>query len=129
MERHVALGATAENGAMRMVPGSHLWPDATQTLEEIADYAADGRALPGTFEGHAVREVDCPVQKGYVHFHSGSAWHCSLPNWTHAPRCAIALFYVVRGARFDGANRWAKDYEGEHGQLLEPAYYPLVEVS
>lgn len=120
--------ATADNGAMRMVPGSHLWPDGTQVLEETAEYASDGRPLPESFAGHVIREVDCPVQKGYVHFHSSSTWHCSLPNWTHAPRCAIAFFYVAYGARFDGENRWAKDYEGEHGEPLNPAYYPLVEV-
>jgi ectoine hydroxylase-related dioxygenase (phytanoyl-CoA dioxygenase family) len=120
--------ATVDNGAMRMVPGSHTWPDATEIMTDVAEYAADGRALPESFDGHQVHEVDCPVPRGYVHFHHGSTWHCSLPNWAEVPRCAIGMFFVVHGARFDGTSRWAKDYDGAHNDLISPDYYPLVEV-
>jgi phytanoyl-CoA hydroxylase len=118
--------ADEDNGAMSMVPGSHLWGDASDVLEQIADHAADGRPLPTEYKGHAVDSVLCPVPRGYPHFHDGHTWHGSGPNWSDRPRCAIGLFFVGADVRFDGDNMWAKDYEGRHGEPLDPEFYPLV---
>lgn len=118
--------ADEDNGAMTMVPGSHLWGDASDFLAEVEQYAADGRPLPKEYDGHAIETVLCPVPCGFAHLHSGRTWHCSGPNWSDRPRSAIGLFFVGGDVRFDGNNMWAKDYEGEHGQPLSPEHYPLV---
>jgi ectoine hydroxylase-related dioxygenase (phytanoyl-CoA dioxygenase family) len=88
--------ATEENGCMQMVPGSHLWGDAS-------DLAGDGWALsqlPRTYQGHRVRPVSRPVRKGHVHFHHEMTWHCSPPNWTDTKRRALAIHYIGAEDRY-----------------------------
>jgi phytanoyl-CoA hydroxylase len=118
--------ADGDNGAMSMVPGSHRWGDASELLEEVAQYAGDGRPLPAEYQGQRIETVLCPVPRGSAHLHSGSTWHGSGPNWSDRPRSAIGLFYVGAQVRFDGGSVWAKDYDGEHGQPLNAEFYPLV---
>ncbi|MFI7068846.1 phytanoyl-CoA dioxygenase family protein [Micromonospora sediminicola] len=119
--------ADADNGAMSMVPGSHQWGDASDFLEGIADHAADGRPLPDSYGDHKIQSTLCPVPRGYAHFHSGSTWHGSGPNWSDRPRCAIGLFFVGADVRFDGNSMWAKDYEGKHGEPLDAEFYPRLD--
>ncbi|WP_315833464.1 phytanoyl-CoA dioxygenase family protein [Bradyrhizobium prioriisuperbiae] len=121
--------ADEENGAMSMVPGSQNWGDASEFIEEIASYAGDDRPLPNNYGGRAVDVELCPVKKGCVHFHTGLTWHASGPNWSSRPRCGIALHYVVAPVRFDATHKFAKDYGGAHGNLLDPELYPLVAIS
>ena len=65
-----------ENGCMSMVPGLHLWGDAIDFLNTVPDYGS----LPGSYQGHRVEAVPCPVKKGEVHFHRALNWHGSHAN-------------------------------------------------
>lgn len=82
--------ATAENGCLRMVPGSHLWGDAS----DLAGDAWGLARLPEVYHGHLVRPVLRPVRTGEVHFHHDMTWHCSGPNKTGAKRRAFAILYI-----------------------------------
>ncbi|WP_194925909.1 phytanoyl-CoA dioxygenase family protein [Catenulispora pinisilvae] len=122
-------GADEDNGAMWMVPGSHGWGDATDHMERLAEHVGAADQIPDVYQGHEVSRHLCPVPKGYVHFHDAFTWHCSGPNWSDRSRSAIGLFFVTADVRFDGENKWAKDYEGEHGQPLDTRFYPEVTYS
>ncbi len=116
--------ADAENGCMRMVPGSHLWGDHVKFLEALPNFDA----MPPSFEGHDLRVVSCPVNKGEVHFHHGLTWHGSGPNLSGRPRRAIALHYMTDETRYDAS--------GDHvmkpfvtvtdGEVLSGERFPLV---
>lgn len=120
-------GADEENGAMWMVPGSYEWGNAESTLESLGASVDTSATLPDQYCGHPVTREPCPVPKGWMHIHDGYTWHCSSSNWSERPRNAIGLFYVSADALFDGASKWAKDYEGEDGQPLDDQLYPRVE--
>jgi hypothetical protein len=122
-------GADEENGAMWMVPGSHCWGEAGEYLEQFSERVQAEDELPAEYHGHPVTRELCEVPKGSVHFHDAFTWHCSGPNWSDRARSAIGLFFVTDDVRFDGGNRWAKDYEGAHGESLYPEFYPVVEYS
>ncbi|MEU1880040.1 phytanoyl-CoA dioxygenase family protein [Streptosporangium sp. NPDC020072] len=119
-------GADKENGAMQMVPGSHGWGDATEHMDLLADRVDAKDEIPDDYRGHQVKRELCPVPKGHVHFHDAFTWHCSGSNWSDRPRSALGLFFVTADVRFDGQNRWAKDYEGEHEKHLDSQFYPAV---
>ncbi len=119
--------ADEDNGAMYMVEGSHKWGDASEFLNEVADYAGERRPLPPTYGGENVTISPCPVPQGHVHFHDCRTWHSSGPNWSDRTRCAIGMFFVDADVLFDGNNKWAKDYVGVHGAHLDSEAYPLVE--
>ncbi|KAL2011438.1 hypothetical protein VTN00DRAFT_4156 [Thermoascus crustaceus] len=64
---------TAENGATRIVPGSHLWDSKRRpTLEE---------SIPTV----------CPA--GSVIYFLGTTWHCGGPNTSDKPRRAATVQY------------------------------------
>lgn len=69
---------TAENGAIRVVPGSHRW----------------GR-LPDDPSGHP-EEVLLTAPAGTVVVMNAHAWHGGTENRTGRPRCALHSFYVRR---------------------------------
>ncbi|HVU15047.1 MAG TPA: phytanoyl-CoA dioxygenase family protein, partial [Phototrophicaceae bacterium] len=87
----VALDDVAEdNGCMSMVPGSYLWGNNIDFLHTLKSYDA----MPGEFDGHELKVVSCPVNKGEVHFHHALTWHGSHANTSGRPRRAIALHYM-----------------------------------
>lgn len=125
----IALNDTdAENGAMTMVVGSHKWGEAFEFMDEVSMYAKDGQPLPEKYLDKKVKVVVSQVPAGFVHFHDALTWHCSGPNWSSRPRCAIGLHLVAADVRFDANHKYAKDYDGIHGENLDPSLYPLVEL-
>ncbi|KAL1966010.1 hypothetical protein VTN77DRAFT_4950 [Rasamsonia byssochlamydoides] len=70
---HAIDDFTADNGATRMVPGSHLWDSKRRpTMEE---------SIP----------MVCPA--GSVIYFLGTTWHCGGPNTTDKPRRAATVQY------------------------------------
>jgi ectoine hydroxylase-related dioxygenase (phytanoyl-CoA dioxygenase family) len=67
---------TAENGATRLVPGSHLWPKAPNPLERYDTIAAE-------------------MTKGSVLVWVGSLWHGGGANVTDTRRMGIAMNYCA----------------------------------
>jgi ectoine hydroxylase-related dioxygenase (phytanoyl-CoA dioxygenase family) len=74
---------TAENGAIRAVPGSHAWKQLPQQV--LADPAA---AHPD--------EVLVTGPAGTVVVMNAHAWHAGTENRTARPRCALHAFYCRR---------------------------------
>ncbi len=67
---------TEENGATRLVPGSHLWADAPNPLEHYETIAAE-------------------MEKGSVLVWVGSLWHGGGANHTDTRRVGIAMNYCA----------------------------------
>lgn len=95
-----------ENGCMSMVPGSHLWGNASEYLHALASFGD----LRGEYQGHPITVTPCPVPAGHVHFHHALTWHGSPANTSGRPRRAIALHYMTEETRYRAS--------GDH--LLKP---------
>lgn len=110
--------ATTENGCLRMVPGSHSWGDAS-------DLAGDDWGIgrnPGTYHGHEVKEVACPMRAGEVEFHHGLTWHCTAPNPTSGPRRALAILLFNADAKYREGGRtvFPELSEGDSMETIAP---------
>jgi ectoine hydroxylase-related dioxygenase (phytanoyl-CoA dioxygenase family) len=77
---------TAENGATRVIPGSHRW--ATLPAEALADPA----------EAHP-DQILVTGQAGSVVVFNAHLWHSGRNNGTDRPRHAIHAFFVRRDAK------------------------------
>jgi ectoine hydroxylase-related dioxygenase (phytanoyl-CoA dioxygenase family) len=76
-----------ENGAMRMIPGSHLRPDWRRyVVEDGAKYDAFDSEL-----------IELPA--GGISFHHCQVQHCSLPNTSDKPRRAIVFLFIPIGTQ------------------------------
>jgi ectoine hydroxylase-related dioxygenase (phytanoyl-CoA dioxygenase family) len=121
----VALDDADEtNGCMSMVPGSHLWGDNIDFLHTLKSY----EDMPNEFDGHEIKVMRCPVQKGEVHHHHALTWHGSHANTSGRPRRAIALHYMTQDTRYVASGQHVmKPYvEVEDGALLKGKYFPKV---
>jgi ectoine hydroxylase-related dioxygenase (phytanoyl-CoA dioxygenase family) len=113
---------TEENGAMAMVPGSHLWGDASDIA--VNHWGLDLSSCSKRYRGHRVRRVSRPLRAGSVHFHHELTWHCSPPNRTEGQRRALAIHYFNADARYCAGGPTV--YAGvAHGDLLD-SVKPLV---
>lgn len=121
----VALDDVDEsNGCMSMVPGSHLWGNHIDFLNQLPNY----QAMPAAYQGHQVDVIRCPVKKGEVHFHHALTWHGSHANTSGRPRRAIALHYMTQETRYvaSGDHVMKPFVEVEDGEMLQGRYFPLV---
>jgi len=75
----------ADNGATRVVPGSHRWPEVPEAV--LPDPAA-------AFEG----EVLACGPAGALLVFDASVWHGHTANTSGAPRRSIQGYFVPRGA-------------------------------
>ena len=112
-------GATAENGALVMVPGSHTMGDLPPELDR--DLSDEALRDAGVAEGGVYR----PVPKGYVHLHHPAVWHGSGGNLTERPRAGLSLMFAERGTRFDATGRFAHFFSGTHGEPLDEALHAV----
>ena len=88
---------TEENGAIRMVPGSHRWGHLPQ--QALLDLQAPHP------EEHLITG-----QAGTVVVMNAHMWHGGTANRTAKPRCAMHAFYA----------RWDKPQQQYQKQLLRP---------
>jgi ectoine hydroxylase-related dioxygenase (phytanoyl-CoA dioxygenase family) len=85
---HADMGAVADakapdNGALRLVPGSHRWKQLPQ--QGLADPMADH---PG--------QIVVTGRAGTVVVVNAHAWHAGMANRTHRPRTSLHAFYCRR---------------------------------
>jgi hypothetical protein len=90
--------ATEDNGAMTMVPESHLWDDVSDIATN--EWALNLSRIWLRYKGHWVRRVARPVRAGGVHFHDQKTWHCSPPNRTAGKRRALVIHCFNADARY-----------------------------
>jgi len=116
--------ADESNGCMSMVPGSHHWGDQIEFLHTLKDF----HRLPADFQGHPVRAVPRPVQKGQVHFHHPLMWHGSRANPSDRPRRAIAIHYITQDCRYvsQGDHPMKPFVTVGEGEKLVGDRFPLV---
>jgi len=122
--------ATAENGAMSMVRGSHLWgqyADGTIGIDpETFEPTYDLAFIP---EGQTVEIVPCDVKAGGVVFHHCRTWHGAPANRSENPRPAIAVHYMPGYTRYTPGE---KNHMVEHhihvapGEVLTGDHFPTV---
>lgn len=123
--------ATVENGAMSMVPRSHLWgPHGEGTIGiDQNDYSPtyDPKYVP---EGETVEVVPCEVPAGCVLFHHCLTWHGAPANRSENPRPAIAVHYMPGSVRYEPQP--GKSHLVEHhihvapGEPLKGDHFPTV---
>ena len=116
-----------DNGCMKMVPGSHHWgPHAIDFLHTLKDF--DDMDNVAEWEGHPVRVLPCPVNKGEVHFHHSLTWHGSGANKSGRPRRAVAIHYATDQTRYlaTGSHPMKKFVDVAEGETLRGEAFPLV---
>lgn len=93
----------AENGCMRVIPGTH------QALREHGTAVREGNLLSinqevpvtGAEEGRA---VDLPLRAGEISLHHGMLIHGSNPNRSDRRRCGLTMRYVPPHVRVIAEN-------------------------
>jgi len=91
--------ATAENGCMQYIPGSHRWGNLTTSTtwtETVSHLAVDTDRIDTS------QAVLVEAQPGDVVLHDGMVLHYSAPNRSSRPRWAFVLDYISTRARFTG---------------------------
>lgn len=123
---------SARNGAMQVVPGSHLWG------ERLPVAFGDEQAFmheerPGVEEvpkdpaaqGHPI--VTYELQPGECGLHSAMLWHASTPNESDQIRTAFILRYLASGTVWLGATRMPYDDIGcSVGEPVTGAHFRAV---
>jgi hypothetical protein len=107
------IESTRENGAMRVIPGSHRWKSTPHkpspegsgnmlfTYEEIAVDIDENQA------------VDCLLRPGEMSIHHMSAVHGSPPNRSADRRMGYSITYVAPHVRHGGKRNSAMLVRGE----------------
>lgn len=91
--------ATAENGCMQYIPGSHLWGNLTTETtwtESVAHLAVEESRID------PAQAVLVEAQPGDLVLHDGMVLHYSAPNRSDKPRWAFVLDFISTAARYVG---------------------------
>lgn len=115
---------TIDNGAMRMLPGSHLM----EQLPHVDTFAEHNLLTRGQEVQVAVDEskvIDLPLKPGEMSLHHVRIVHGSNPNPTNTRRIGLAIRYVpTYVSQISGARDFATLVRGEdsyHHFQLEPS--------
>ena len=101
----VALGpVTAENGCMRVIPGSHHQPHLPQR-DTFADNNVLSRGQEIAVAVDVSQAVDLVLESGQMSLHHLWIVHGSNPNLSNIPRIGIAIRYVSTRVRQSGVQR------------------------
>jgi chlorinating enzyme len=126
----------AENGCLRVIPGTHVGPSLTQTETfEPTNMLSRGQTIEDGFDESSA--VDLELQPGEFSLHHIGIVHGSGPNRGHDPRIGLAIRFVAPNVRqvgevpdlailargrdrfghFDLVDPPERDYEFESGPL------------
>jgi ectoine hydroxylase-related dioxygenase (phytanoyl-CoA dioxygenase family) len=125
MTAWIALSdVTIENGAMRMLPGSHLI-DQLPHVDTFADNNLLTRGQEVQVDVDEDKAVDVPLKPGDMSLHHVRIVHGSNPNPTETRRIGLAIRYVpTYVSQISGARDYATLVRGEdtyHNFQLEPS--------
>jgi ectoine hydroxylase-related dioxygenase (phytanoyl-CoA dioxygenase family) len=125
MTAWIALSeVTPENGAMRMLPGSHLL-DQLPHKDTFAEHNLLTRGQEVQVDVDENKTVDVPLKAGEMSLHHVRIVHGSRPNTTDTRRIGLAIRYVpTYVSQTSGARDYATLVRGEdtyHNFELEPA--------
>jgi len=125
MTAWIALSeVTPENGAMRMLPGSHLL-DQLPHVDTFAEHNLLTRGQEVQVDVDESKTVDVPLKPGEMSLHHVRIVHGSNPNPTDARRIGLAIRYVpTYVSQTSGARDYATLVRGEdthHNFVLETA--------
>jgi ectoine hydroxylase-related dioxygenase (phytanoyl-CoA dioxygenase family) len=117
--------STRENGCVRYVPGSHLWPDLP-----VTGLAGDMDAIQSVLDEEQKRQfrpVAVELKAGEASFHHPRMIHGSYANDTDSPRRATVINAFRDGVR---SNSDAPLLEGvpviPKGQPMGGRFFPLL---
>ena len=117
--------STRENGCVRYVPGSHLWPDLPVT--GLAGDMDSIRRVLGEEQKELLRPVAVELKAGEASFHHPRTVHGSYANDTPRPRRATVLNVFRDGVRSDSD---AAPLEGvppvPKGRPMGGRFFPLL---
>ena len=91
--------STAENGCMRVIPGSHKWPMMEHTAVEGRAVLPEGVTVSAEAEARA---VDLEIPAGGVSLHHPLLVHGSSPNISPKRRCGLTIRYIPTTTRITG---------------------------
>ena len=115
---------TPENGAMRMLPGSHLL-DQLPHVDTFAEHNLLTRGQEVQIDVDESKTVDVPLKPGEMSLHHVRTVHASNANATGTRRIGLAIRYVpTYVSQISGARDYATLVRGEdthHNFVLEPA--------
>ena len=125
MTTWIALSdVTVENGAMRMLPGSHLI-DQLPHVDTFADNNLLTRGQEVQIDVDESKAVDILLKPGDMSLHHVRIVHGSNPNPTETRRIGLAIRYVpTYVSQISGARDYATLVRGEdtyHNFQLEPS--------
>jgi len=116
-----------KNGAMRLIPESHLG-DALPHRDTFAEDNALARGQEIAVEVDESRAVDMELEPGEISVHHTAVVHGSGVNRSHDARIGIALRFVPTEVRQQAAKPLAMLVRGQdsygHFELLEPPTDP-----
>ena len=89
--------ATAKNGCMQMIPGSHTRGRLEHvTTQDQANVLLQGQVVQGVDESHAIM---CTLEPGEASFHHGWTLHASMPNESKDRRIGLNVQYLATHIR------------------------------
>jgi ectoine hydroxylase-related dioxygenase (phytanoyl-CoA dioxygenase family) len=113
--------STAENGCLRVIPGSHAAQRLHEHLhEDRADLTLQQRLAAGSFDEAAA--VDIELQPGQMSLHDVYMIHGANANHSTQRRTGVALRYMPATSVFD---RSLKPVDGKTGVPVNFAHRPL----
>ena len=118
--------ATAENGCLQYVPGSHKWD-----LLPITGLAGDMDAIRGVLSDEQWEQLNNPtaieLKAGECAFHHPLLIHGSFENSTSNPRRATVINVVRDGVCSDASEPLLEGTDSvPKGQALSGRFYPLL---
>jgi len=99
----------AENGCMRVIPGTHAEIRDHGTSERAGNLLSINQEVPVTEEEEA-RAVDLVLRAGEISLHHGKLIHGSNPNRSARRRCGMTIRYIPPHVRQTGLNSQGRSW-------------------